>query len=69
MTDDIQRTLGELLEGQRHLREEVHEIKIEHRMTREMVVQHRTGWRLLVWLGGAALAVLAATKGLGIWGR
>lgn len=35
-------------------------IREEHTKTREMVIQHRTGWQVLVWVGGVAIAVFGA---------
>ena len=69
MTDDgdLRQMLGQLIAEQASRGEQMDrmEAKLErmaacHQITRNIVEQHRTGWRMLVWFGGIGLAALAA---------
>lgn len=73
--------VGQLIEGQRQragqmdrieerldcIQADQKEASLAHAALREMVLSHRTGWKLLVWLGGAAIMVLSLLKGVVIW--
>lgn len=74
--NDLHKMLGELTAGQRERADQMDRIEVkvdrltsEHSKTREMVVQHRTGWQLLVWIGGVGLALLGTVKGLNLGGK
>lgn len=74
--NDIHKMLGELAAGQKARGDQMDRIEVkvdrltgEHARTREMVVQHRTGWQLLVWIGGVTIAIIGAMKGLSLGGH